>query len=428
VKLTIPYLDRNLPLDIPDENLLCIAEPNAVENKGTEDEILTRALEAAPMRSAGIKQFLEGTAVARNVLVIINDATRPTPSAAMLKALLPYFEAAGLRHKDISVLVATGAHRAPTEDEYRIILGDSYNIFRPLCTAHDPKKTDEMVLLGVTRRGTQVALNRRVVVADRIIVTGSVEPHYFAGFTGGPKAFLPGVAAYDSIKTNHEHALKSEAKTLSLAGNPVHDDMDDAVELIKTPVFSLMTVLDKDQKTAAAFSGGMMASFREAVEVSKKIFCIPVPDKADIVISVAKYPMDIDLYQSQKAIDNGALALKDSGTLILIASCRDGLGDKTYARLLASSANPADALKKIGREYKLGFHKAAKMAMVSNRAGIRAVTELPSQELESMFIEKSASPQEALEVALECAKAQGTKTPKVLVLPDGCVTVPVVMQ
>lgn len=431
MNLTIPYPGRNFFLEIPDENLLCVAEPNDVESAGDEEGILTRALDAAAMpaapgESAGggknLRQFLEG---GRCVLVIVNDATRPTPTAAMLKAMSPIFKAAGIGPQNLTFLVATGAHRAPTGKEYRQILGENHRRFRSCCTAHDSKKPDEMVSLGFTRSGTPVILNRRILDADRIVVTGSVEPHYFAGFTGGPKSFLPGVAAYESIKTNHERALSPGAQVLTLEGNPVHEDMDDAADFIRTPVFSLMTVLDKRQKTAAAFSGDLMTSFREAVELSKKIFCVSVPEKADIVVSAAKYPMDIDFYQSQKAIDNGALALKDGGTLILVASCRDGLGDKTYAGLLASASSPADALEKIRREYKLGYHKAAKMAMVSGRARVMAVTELPAVELERMFIGSAPSPQAALDEALKEAKARGIGTPKILVLPDGCVTVPV---
>jgi nickel-dependent lactate racemase len=417
MKLIIPYLDKNLLLNIPDENLLCIAEPNNIKSGESEEDILIQALDV----DMSFKDFLKG---ARNILIIINDATRPTPTAVMLKAILPFFESVGLETKNITLLVATGAHRSPTEEEYRAILGDLFDLFRSRCVAHDSKKAGEMVSLGTTRHGTPVALNKRVVEADRIIVTGSVEPHYFAGFTGGPKAFLPGVAAYETIKTNHGYALDSEAKALALAGNPVHDDMDDSIEFIKTPVFSLMTVLDKNQKTAAAFSGDLMTSFQEAVEFSKKIFCVSIPEKADIVISVAKYPMDIDLYQSQKAIDNGALALRDNGTLILVASCRDGLGDKTYAALLASAASPEDALEKIHQEYKLGYHKTAKMAMVSARARIKAVTELPASDLDTMFIEKTPSPQAALEEALENGTTNSINSPKVLVLLDGCVTVP----
>jgi nickel-dependent lactate racemase len=161
------------------------------------------------------------------------------------------------------------------------------------------------------------------------------------------------------------------------------------------------------------------------VESARKIFCVPVPALADIVVAAAKFPMDIDLYQSQKAIDNGGIALKDGGTLILISSCRDGIGDETYARLLSQAASPADTLLKIDAEYKLGYHKAAKMAAVSERALIKAVTELPERQLKSLFIEKAPSPQQALDEALERARKRGTAEPKILILPDACVTVPV---
>lgn len=420
MKLTIPYLEKEFPLDIPDANLLCVAEPNDTGNNVTEDETITigKALGA----DSKIGEFLKD---AHDALVIVNDATRPTPTAAMLKSLSPYFEAAGLGPDRITILVATGGHRAPTDEEYRTFLGDMHDLYRRSCVAHDSRKEEDLTALGVTKLGTPVVLNKRILNADRIVVTGSVEPHYFAGFTGGPKAFFPGLAAFKSIETNHCRALNPDAKALALKGNPVREDIDESVKFIKAPIFSIMTVLDKDQKTAAAFCGDILGSFNDAVELSKKIFCVSIKEKADIVISVAKYPMDINLYQSQKAIDNGALALKDGGTLILVASCRDGLGDKTFAALLASAKSPADALEKIRLEYKLGYHKAAKMALVSGRATVTAVAELPAAELNPLFIEKAASPQDALEEAFNKAKKQGITLPKVLVLPDGCVTVPV---
>jgi nickel-dependent lactate racemase len=136
--------------------------------------------------------------------------------------------------------------------------------------------------------------------------------------------------------------------------------------------------------------------------------------------------MDIDLYQSQKAIDNGAIALKDGGDLILVSSCRDGIGDEAYAQLLAQASSPEDALTCIKSGYKLGYHKAAKMAAVSGRATVTAITELQVEWLSSMFIESAASPQEALDKALKKAKAQGITKPSILILPDGCVTVPAV--
>jgi nickel-dependent lactate racemase len=426
LKIVLPYLDRSFPLEFPGENLLAVAEPNDVAARGSPAEILAEAL-ARPHAAQGgqsgpsLREFLRGGS---RVLIIINDATRPTPTASMLSALSPALEEAGLRTENLTLLVATGAHRKPAEDEYRQILGALYERLRPRCVHHDARKDEDMAVLGSTRNGTPILLNKRLFEADRIIVTGSVEPHYFGGFTGGRKAFLPGIAAFRTIEANHKQALSPKARSLALEGNPVHEDMMDALPLIKAPVFSFMTVLDKEQQVAAASAGDLLTSFYAAVETARRIFCVSIPAKADIVVSVAKFPMDIDLYQSQKAIDNGALALKDGGALILISSCRDGIGDEAYARLLAEASSPADALERISAGYKLGYHKAAKMAEVSGRAEVLAVTELSGERLASMFIGKAPSPQEALDGALQRARDRGVPCPKVLILPDGCVTVP----
>ncbi|GHV96408.1 transcriptional regulator [Spirochaetia bacterium] len=427
MKIEIPYLQKTFPLEFPDENLLTIAEPNEYTVTGTCEALLSDALHkpwGEGAKSGGGKSFAEFLRGGKRILIIINDATRPTPTEAILAVLLPELEAAGFSPDALTLIVATGAHRAPTEDEYRQILGAFSSKLRSRCVHHDSRNDADMVDLGSTRNGTPILLNKQLFEADRIIATGSVEPHYFAGFTGGRKAFLPGIAAYRTIQANHKQALSPAACSLALEGNPVHEDMMDALPLIKAPVFSFMTVLDKEQGVAAATAGDLMASFYAAVDIARKIFCVSIPAKADIVVSVAKFPMDIDLYQSQKAIDNGAAALKDGGTLILVSSCRDGIGDEAYANLLAQAASPQDAIERIRAGYKLGFHKAAKMAEVSARASICAVSELPAQRLNSMFIEKAASPQEALDTALAAARAKGIARPKILILPDGCVTVP----
>jgi nickel-dependent lactate racemase len=427
MRLSIPYLNKAFLLEIPDENLLAVAEPNDFTVDGSPAEVLAGAL-ARPYGPDGenrqgqsLGEFLRG---GRRVLIIVNDATRPTPTEAILGALVPVLRNAGIREEYLSLLVATGAHRKPTEEEYRQILGVFYDKLRARAVHHDARKDEDMVDLGRTRNGTPILLNKMLFDTDRIIATGSVEPHYFGGFTGGRKAFLPGIAAFRTIEANHRQALSPSSRSLALEGNPVHEDMMDALPLIRAPIFSFMTVLNKEQRVASAAAGDLLTSFYAAVEAARKIFCVPIPARADIVVSVAKFPMDIDLYQSQKAIDNGALALKDGGTLILVSSCRDGIGDEAYARLMAQSSGPEDALERIRAGYKLGYHKAAKMAAVSCRATIKAVAELPAERLKSMFIEKSPSPQEALEGAFKTAGDRGVPCPKVLVLPDGCVTVP----
>ncbi|MDR1307961.1 MAG: nickel-dependent lactate racemase [Treponema sp.] len=438
MKLDIPYLDKTFPLEFPGENLLAVAEPNEYTAPAeTLADALARPYAAAGPGAVGMAAAgpgRNGTSLAdflgggKKLLIIINDATRPTPTAAMLAGLLPVIAGAGIPDSGITLMAATGAHRAPTETEYRQILGGFFDRLRERCVHHDARSDADMVDIGTTRNGTPMLLNRRLFEADRIIVTGSVEPHYFAGFTGGRKAFLPGIAAYKTIEANHKQALSPNARSLALEGNPVHEDMMDALPLIKAPVFSVMTVLDKEQGVAAVTAGDLMGSFYAAVEIAKKIFCVSIPARADIVVSVAKFPMDIDLYQSQKAIDNGALALRDGGFLILVSSCRDGIGDEAYAGLLARSSSPGDAIEQIRAGYKLGYHKAAKMAEVSGRASVLAVSELGAERLAPMFIEKAESPQAALDRAMAALIARGVAVPKILVLPDGCVTVPAAAQ
>lgn len=422
MKIDLPYLDRFIPVTIPDRNLLAIAEPSNVPYAGDHAAILTRAM-GNPMtpdgRAAG-RGFGEFMAGARSALVIVNDATRPTPTERMLDALLP-----SLGGIDLTVLVATGAHRAPTDAEYKQILGRHHDTLRARCCAHDARDESLLVDLGKTRNGTRIVLNRLLFEKDRILVTGSVEPHYFAGYTGGRKAFLPGVAAYRTIEANHKLAMGKGSASLSLVGNPVHEDMVDALPLINAPVFSLMAVLDREQGLAAATSGDIRGAFMAAVDVARKIFAVSVPSRAEVVVAVAKFPMDIDLYQSQKAIENGSLALADGGTLFLVSSCRDGIGDRTFADLLTRASSPGKVLELIGTGYKLGYHKAAKMAALASRARIMAKTELDGGQLRRLFIEPVSDLAASVQDAIAATTRASGRDAKVLVLPDGSVTIPV---
>jgi nickel-dependent lactate racemase len=413
MRIGIPYLGRELELEVDERNLLALVEPNEVEAVA-DGAAAVRAAVDRPIGSKPFGDFLEG---AQKVLVIINDATRPTPTAAMLDALGDELEAKGARF-----LVATGAHRGPTEEEYRQILGRHYDRFRKRIEAHDSRDSGSLVDLGSTRNGTPILLNRALIEADRVVATGSVEPHYFAGYTGGRKAFLPGVAGYRTVEANHRLALDPRARALNLEDNPVSQDMEDALRLVPGQVFSVMAVLDKHQRIAGCHAGDIRASFVTAVEQANQIFAVRLPRRADIVVSVARHPMDIDLYQAQKAIDNGGFATADGGILILVASCRDGVGDRNYIELLGSASKPQEVMARIAAGYKLGYHKAAKIAEVAARASIRAVSELDAATLKKAFIEKKASLSEAFAEAL----AEKGPDAKVAILLDGTVTVPLV--
>ena len=413
MKVAVPYLRNTVEVNIPDERVLGVVEPNDLRAERPARELVEVALQN-PVGGKDFQGFIDG---AQDLLIIVNDQTRPTPTRMVLQSLAPLLEKTDT---EVSFIIATGVHRGPTEEEYRHIFGDQlFEAYRKRISAHDARK-DEMVYLGNSRAGTEMYVNKLGVEADRVLVIGSVEPHYFAGYTGGRKGFLPGIASYKTIEQNHKHALHPGAKALVLEGNPVHEDMVDALNVVKKEIFAVMTVLDKDHSIYAVTAGDINESFYAAIDYADEIFVADVPQKADVVVTVAKYPMDIDLYQAQKAIDNAKLALAESGIMILVASCRDGIGEEAFVKLLSSADTPEGVLEEIKQGYKLGYHKAGKMAEIFQWAEVHAVTDLPDDLLTSLFIVPEHDLQRAIENALE---KKGSDA-RVLFLLDGSVTVP----
>ncbi len=413
MKIDVPYdKSSTMTAEISDDISINFLEANDVEIKD-EATILRQAIET-PINSKGFSEFLGD---AKKVLVIVNDATRPTPTSRVVKVLFD-----DLKKTDYNFIIATGAHRGPSQEEYIQIFGDVYPEVKDRIIVHDARKQEEMVFLGNSTNGTPMWVNKAGVEADKIIIISSVEPHYFAGYTGGRKSYLPGIAGFDTIEKNHKLALASEARALALEGNPVHEDMVDAIKTVKQEIFSIMTVLDKHHKVYATCAGHINDSFYAAIDRANEVFCAPLAEKADIVVSVVKFPQDIDLYQAQKGIDNAKLALKEDGILILVAKCRCGIGGKAFADLLGSCDSPRAALDKIEQGYVLGYHKAAKMAEIGLWAEMWGVTDVEPDVISKLFIRPFGDLQTALDAAIE----KKGKDASVLFLMDGGLTVPMV--
>lgn len=413
MRVKLQYGQGNIFVDMDDERVAGVFSPNDVVTQ-VESDTLRNALNN-PIDSASFTDFLSGEG---EMLIIVNDGTRPTPTRKILDVIYN-----ALKGSDFKFLIATGVHRTPTDDEFEFIFGRFYDEFKKKIFVHDSTRDDEMVFLGRSKNGTEMYLNRLGVDARKILVLGSVEPHYFAGYTGGRKAFLPGIAARTTIEQNHKYAMDPEAKALALDNNPVHQDMIDALKTIEDKnVFSIQTVLNRDRKIYAATSGHINSSFLAAINSANEVFCVDIKEKADIVVSVAPYPMDVDLYQSQKALDNGKLALKDNGILILVAKCRTGIGEPGFYKLLAGSDTPEGVLEKIDLEYKLGYHKAAKMAEIATWAEMWGVTGLEDEEVRNVFIRPFNTLQEAVDLAIE----KKGRDAQVLFLLEGSITVPMI--
>jgi nickel-dependent lactate racemase len=410
MKIKIPYGRDHVEIHIKDENFGGIVYPNKVEVKN-EVETLMEALEN-PIAPKSFDAFLKD---ARNVLFIVNDGTRPTPTAKVLDIIHDK-----IVNRDIQFIVATGIHRAPTEEEFRQIFGVHLDAFRDRIHVHDAKKEEDMVFIGISKNGTEMLVNKMAMEADKIVIIGSVEPHYFAGYTGGRKAFLPGIASYKTIEQNHKLALNMSAQAMALDENPVHRDMEDAIQKLKEKeIFAIMTVLDRENRIYAATAGDISESFSAAIPKSDEVFSVEINEKADVIVAVAPQPMDLDLYQSQKALDNAKLAVNPDGIIILVSRCPMGVGHETFTKVLASTGDPQEALDKIEQKYVLGYHKAAKIAEISQWSQIWAITSIGPTMMVPIFMMPFRTIQMAIDLAVEM-KQRG----KIIFMMAASITVP----
>ena len=413
MQVDIPYEKEKIKVDVPEPCEILV--PNEVKIRN-QNELIEKALKN-PIEKESFEKF---ASQAKELLIIVNDATRPTPTSRILEYLAPALSS----HPNVKFLIATGAHRSPTEEEYKFIFGKTYDTFKGQISAHDARKDKDMTYLGKSTNGTEMYINKMVSEIGNVVVIGSVEPHYFGGYTGGRKSFLPGVASYKTIEMNHKLALSDDACALALDGNPVNEDMVDAMKVLKdVNVFSIQTVLTGDHKLYDVTAGDLHKSFDAAIEQANEVFCVPLKEKGNIVLTAAPYPMDIDLYQSQKALDNGKLALEDDGIIILVSKCRDGVGDDAFLQLLCRAESPKKILDILGDEYKLGYHKAAKMAQIGVRAQMWAVTDLDDETIKKAQLKPYSDIQTAMDDAVKIIKAKGNQ-PRTVVMPSGSLTVP----
>jgi nickel-dependent lactate racemase len=413
MEIKVPYGHGCLTVDCPKQNLAAVVYPQEV-SPCDEQALMHEAL-MYPLNADHVEDFL---ADGKEILCIVNDGTRPTPTPRILDSLAEY-----LQGQPVKFLVATGSHRPPSAAEYHQTFGRWFERFQNDIFIHDARATEEMVLLGTTSRGTHLAINHLIIEARKLLAISSVEPHYFAGYTGGRKSFFPGAAAYETIEQNHRLALQREAAPLALAGNPLHEDLVEAMgHLTGKQIYSLQVVLDRRHHICAAFCGALAESFAAAVEKAKEVFTVQLDQQADIVVAVAQGPLDTDLYQAHKALEHGRRALKPGGILILVAECPVGIGNDRFYQLLSQAAAPADVSSLITDAYHLGDHKAAKIAALAKEAHLWGVTDLDPTIMQKAFIKPCVDLQEAL---VEAIAEQGPHA-RCLFLMDAGMVVPII--
>lgn len=413
MKLKIGFGSSPQTVDVPDANVIGVLLPNEVEIGCRGEQAVIDALKN-PIGSPRLK---ETARPGEKIAIVTSDVTRPVPSHQIIPAVLDELSAAGVSDGDVTVVFALGSHRKHTADEMKKLVGaEVYGRVR--CVDSDP---DNFVRMGTTKLGTPVDITRTVAEADRRIGIGNIEYHYFAGYSGGAKAIMPGVSTRAAIQSNHSRMVSPAAAAGRLEGNPVREDIEEAVRFCPLD-FIVNVVLDEHKEIIYAAAGHHVLAHRMGCKFLDKLYRKDISSRADIVIvSQGGAPKDLNLYQTQKALDNAKHAVKDGGVVILAGSCREGLGEAVFEEWMTKSESPKAMIERISRDFQLGGHKAAAIALVLENADIYLVSELESEFVKSMFLKPFGTVQSALDAAFE--KLGGGAT--VLVMPYGGSTLPV---
>lgn len=399
-------------LRVPDENLAGVLLPNPVEKGLAGEAEVVRAL----MEPIGAPRLKDIVKPGERVAVVTSDITRPMPTHKVMPALLEELYLGGVKPGDVTLVFALGSHRKQTAEERRRLAGEQ--AFREIaCIDGDPA---DCVHIGVTSRGTPVDIVRVVAEADRRICLGNIEYHYFAGYSGGAKAIMPGVSTRAAIQNNHSRMVDQRACAGRLAGNPVREDIEEATAMVGVD-FILNVVLDEHKQIVRAVAGEVTQAHRTGCAFLDGLYGKPLKEKADIVVaSQGGAPKDLNLYQTQKALDNAAQAVAQGGVIVLVGSCKEGLGEGVFQEWMTSAKDPDSLIQRIERDFQLGGHKAAAIAMVLKKADIYLVSELPPDFVRQMFM----TPFSSVQAAFDAAMRKCGRNAKTLVMPFGGSTLP----
>jgi len=399
MNIKVAYGSKNIKLNISNKNKLEIIQPHHVKvSKDGEDKgeaIIKKAI-AEPTASRTLKDIIKKKN-ANNAVVVVNDITRPTPYQYILPPLLREIEEAGILPENVTLLVALGIHRPHTKEENRAIFGDD------ICSKYRVKNhncDEKLAVAGVLNNGWELKINKEAVQADLLITTGLVNLHYFAGYSGGRKSILPGIAARELITNNHKMMNDERACLGNYKNNPVSDIMLEAARKVGVDFIVNVVAAGKNEILYAA-AGDLYEAWLSCIEYCEKINVVSIEQKADIVVAgCGGYPKDINMYQSQKALDAASLAVKKGGTIILLAECREGLGEATFEEWIKTAQSPHDIFERFNNDFELGGHKAFAICRTLEKANIILVSELDRSSVEDMFLQYASSAEEALKMAL----------------------------
>lgn len=422
MKIDLAYGRTRLRVDLPDDaHVLTPAHvPARPDPVGAIREALRKPIGSPPLQDV----VMPGDTVA----IVFSDVTRPTPNHIIIPVLLEELAEAGIDRRSITLINALGMHRVNTPDELESMLGrDVVESFR--IVQHNPEDEGQLIYLMSGRRGARISINRYYMQARVKILTGFVEPHIFAGYSGGGKAVLPGIAGTDAVMSNHSGPMVGHARATwcSVEGNPIFREIRQ-VALETDPTFIVNVTLDQNKAITGVFAGSLAEAHDAGIAFAEKAYVRPIPHEFDMAVAGnLGYPSDINLYQSFKGLSVAAQGVRRGGAVILAAECADGLGLIHFQELLQARSNPERLLEMI-QDRRFRHHdqwgvQVGAMAMVKVESylysGMKPALVRKAHMIPCKDVSKTVN-----DLRKRYRNDNGGRQPSVLVLPYGQLTVP----
>jgi nickel-dependent lactate racemase len=378
----------------------------------------TRAMLKNPLGSPPLLEMLRAKNP-RSVVIVVNDITRPTPYEILFPPLLEVFAEAGIRDEQVTLLIATGIHDPHTPGQNLEVYGEEL-VRRFKIVNHDGTDGANLLNLGAFKSGYDFIVNRLAVEADFLITLGVVMPHYFAGYSGGRKSILPGLAGKDTVARNHARMVELMDFMPAIDDNPVSNEMIEAARQAGVD-FILNAVTNPANELVFVAGGEVHAAWRKAVEVSSSMYEARFEKEVDVAVTCASvHPRDINVYQAQKALDHADHMTRPGGTIIVAAECPGGWGESVFEEWIRRRWTPDKVMREIKENFVLGGHKAYAFAKVAAEKEIYWISSLSEEDTALLWAKKAATVQEAVDAALV------RHGPKALwaYLPDGSLVLP----
>ncbi len=345
----LPYGKDGLPVTVTADLLA----PRRVEPVADETRAVYEALEN-PIGTPPLRQIVKR---GERVAIIVNDITRLTRTDLFLPLIINTLNAAGVPDADMFIVFALGNHRRQTEQEQKLIVGEE--IFSRI-RSFDHISTDDanLVTVGTTHFGNRIEINRQVWEADRIILTGEIIYHLIAGYSGGRKSLVPGVAGSRTITFNHGMIFDPNCRVGKLEGNPAHEDLLEACRMVE-PDFMVNVVLSPDAKLVRVVAGHYELAHREGCRTVDRVLGVEIDEPYDLIVaSAGGFPLDIDLRQAHKGLENACQALRPGGLILFYAECPNGAGNRAFEEYVRRYDDEFEMERALKREFVVGGHKA----------------------------------------------------------------------